>query len=94
MAERIAALPTGRGESRAIDESWLDGSPWKLYRGTDYETLRCRVALFPRSARGTKYAPSRGFGEWARLVSNQRPLACEAKLLDASQAAEVPQTSP
>jgi len=35
-------------------------------------------------------ASGAGFGEWARLGSNQRPLACEARLLLVPEEASKP----
>jgi len=47
MAERITELPTGRGARSSVNDEWLDGSPWKLTKGEDYErsTSAQRAAL-------------------------------------------------
>ena len=47
MAERITELPTGRGARSSMNEEWLDGTPWKLTKGSDYErsTSAQRAAL-------------------------------------------------
>jgi len=47
MAERITELPTGRGARSSVNEEWLDGTPWKLTKGSDYErgTSAQRAAL-------------------------------------------------